>query len=108
MRLRLVLWGSLLTLQVLVTAFAPEALAPAMAGAIYLPLMALQAIGLPVFGRAESGGWPGPSPLGWIAVVVFWAAVWWGVLSLVSRLLGGRRRGPSARSPSGGGEDPSA
>ncbi len=108
MRLRLVLWGSLLTLQVLVTAFAPEAIAPAMAGSIYLPLMALKAVGLPVFGQAPSGGWPGPSPLGWIAVVAFWAAVWWGAVSIVSRLLGGRRREPPARSPSGGGEDSSA
>ncbi|WNG19424.1 hypothetical protein [Cystobacter fuscus] len=95
MRLRLVLWGSLMTLQVLVTAFAPEALAPAMAGSIYLPLMALRAVGLPVFGQAESGGWPGPSPLGWILVVAFWAAVWWGVASLVSRRAG-RTQAPPA------------
>ncbi|MFY0579472.1 hypothetical protein ACN28S_39105 [Cystobacter fuscus] len=88
MRLRTVPWGSLLTLQVLVTAFAPEAIAPAVAGSIYLPLMALQAVGLPVFGQAQSGGWSGPSPLGWIVVATFWAAVWWGVVSLVSRRAG--------------------
>ncbi|EPX62775.1 hypothetical protein D187_008963 [Cystobacter fuscus DSM 2262] len=99
MRLRLVLWGSLLTLQVLATAFPPEAIAPAVAGSVYLPLMALRAVGLPVFGRAESGGWPGPSPLGWILVATFWAAVWWGVVSLAGRL---------ARGPSGGSESKSA
>ncbi len=85
MRLRLVLWGSLLTLQFLATAFPPAAVAPVVAGSVYLPLMALRALGLPVFGRAESGGWEAPSLLGWAAVAVFWAAVWWGVVSLVGR-----------------------
>jgi hypothetical protein len=103
MRLRLVLWGSLLTLQLLATVFPPEAIAPAVAGSVYLPLMALRAVGLPVFGKAESGGWAAPSLLGWILVAAFWAAVWWGVVSLASRL-GGRTQGPPARGTSGGSE----
>ncbi|ATB41728.1 hypothetical protein CYFUS_007198 [Cystobacter fuscus] len=107
MRPRLVLWGSLLTLQLLATAFPPEAIGPAVAGSVYLPLMVLRAVGLPVFGKAESGGWPGPSLLGWILVAGFWAAVWWGVVSLVS-LLGGRKQGPPARGASGGSESKSA
>jgi hypothetical protein len=41
----------------------PEVVAPAIAGTVYLPLWLLQNVGLPVFGRAETGGWPGPSTL---------------------------------------------
>ncbi|MFP2905133.1 hypothetical protein ACLESD_08770 [Pyxidicoccus sp. 3LFB2] len=99
MRLRLALWGSLLTLQFLATASPPEALAPAVAGSVYLPLMALRALGLPVLGRAESGGWAGPSLLGVMAVAVFWGAVWWGVVSLVARLW--RAQGPRGTSVTG-------
>ncbi|WP_146210177.1 hypothetical protein [Vitiosangium sp. GDMCC 1.1324] len=85
MRLRLVLWVSLLTLQLLATVFIPDAIAPAVGGSIYAPLMVLRALGLPVFARGKSGGWAAPSLLGWIAVAAIWAAVWWGVASLVSR-----------------------
>ncbi|NMO16631.1 hypothetical protein HPC49_20490 [Pyxidicoccus fallax] len=99
MRLRLGLWALLLVLQFLVTASPPEALAPAVAGSVYLPLMALRALGLPVISAAESGGWGGPSALGLMAVVVFWAAVWWGVVSLVGRVLTARQtRGRSTTS----------
>ncbi len=54
----------------------PEAVAPAIAGTVYLPLWLLQAAGLPVFGRAESAGWAGPSLLGWVLVAAIWAALW--------------------------------
>jgi hypothetical protein len=74
--------------------FAPSKLAPAVAGTVYVPLMALQAVGMPVFGNAESGGWPTPSPLGWFMVVVLWLAVWWAVALLTSRFFA--RRGDHA------------
>jgi hypothetical protein len=74
------------------TAFvAPDTLAPAFAGSIYLPLMVLHAAGLPVLAPAASGGWPAPSAPGWVMVVLLWLAVWWGVASLASRVLSRRR-----------------
>jgi len=91
MNLRWVLWGVLLAMQALTLVARPDALAPAVAGSIYLPLMVANAAGLPVYGRAESGGWAAPSVLGWCVVAVFWALVWWGVATLVARLLPGAR-----------------
>ncbi|WP_164000722.1 hypothetical protein [Pyxidicoccus caerfyrddinensis] len=82
---RWVLWGLLVMLQGLATARPPEVLAPAVGGSVYAPLMLFQALGLPVFARGESGGWAPPSVLGWVLVAVVWAAVWWGVVSLVLR-----------------------
>lgn len=90
MRLRLALWGSLLMLQLLVTASPPEAMAPTVAGSIYLPLTFFWQLGLPVFTTAESGGWAAPSLLGWVVVAAFWAVWWWSAASLVSYLV--RRR----------------
>ncbi|AOF84266.1 putative membrane protein [Hydrogenophaga sp. RAC07] len=65
----------------------PQALAPAIAVSIYVPLMLLQGLGLPVFGAAESGGWPGPSLLGWALLSLFWLLVWWLLFAVVIRLL---------------------
>jgi hypothetical protein len=56
MRLRLILWGSLLMLQFLAMALPPEAIAPAVAGSIYVPLTVLRWLGLPVFTAAGLGG----------------------------------------------------
>lgn len=64
----------------------PESVAPVVAGTIYLPLWPLGSIGLPVFGRAESGGWPGPSMLGWLFVAVIWSALWWTVLAAIAKI----------------------
>ncbi|MDM0110320.1 hypothetical protein QTH97_35915 [Variovorax sp. J22R24] len=74
--------------------FAPDPLAPLIAGSVYLPLMPLQRLGVPVFASGESGGWPGPSLLGWATVVIAWGVTW----SLVARLTAGlwRRCGTSA------------
>lgn len=71
-------------LQLLVVAFPPEAVAPAAAGSIYLPLAVFRGMGLPVFAAAESGGWVTPSLLGWATVAVFWAVLWWGMTSFIS------------------------
>lgn len=86
MRIRWVAWGVMMTLHFLVLGLAPETLAPALAGSVYLPLMPLRALGLPVLSSAQSGGWAGPSVLGWAVVVLVWAAIWWGVASLVARV----------------------
>jgi hypothetical protein len=43
---------------------------------LYLPLLPLKLVGLPVFGRSESGGWSSPSGLGIVLVVAFWSVVW--------------------------------
>lgn len=74
-------------LQFLAIAFPLEAIAPAVAGSIYVPLTVLQALGLRVFVAAESGGWPAPSLLGWVVVAAFWAVLWWSVASFVSYLV---------------------
>ncbi|MFB9241584.1 hypothetical protein IV454_06695 [Massilia antarctica] len=64
-------------------------LGPAIAATIYGPLFVLDALGLPVFGSGASGGWAAPSLLGWVCVVLVWAAIWWGAAALLARL---RRR----------------
>jgi hypothetical protein len=64
----------------------PEALAPAVAGTVYLPLWLLQGVGLPVFGRAEAGGWAAPSLLGWLLVAAIWTTLWWLLVVAISRV----------------------
>lgn len=64
----------------------PEIMAQVIAGTVYLPLWSLQAVGLPVFGRAESGGWPGPSVLGWALVAAIWTALWTILVSATAKL----------------------
>jgi hypothetical protein len=66
----------------------PEAVAPAIAGTVYLPLWLLQAAGLPVFGRAESAGWAGPNLLGWVLVAAIWVALWWLLVAALAKLQG--------------------
>ena len=95
MRLRWVFWSVLLALHLFAVVFPPEPVAPAVGGSVYLPLMVLDALGLPVYQGSGGGGWASPSLLGWTAVAIIWAAVWWGVVSLVARL--GRPRPHSTR-----------
>ncbi len=64
----------------------PEAVAPAIAGTVYLPLWLLQTIGLPVFARAEAGGWPGPSTLGWILLTAIWITLWWTLVTAIAKV----------------------
>jgi hypothetical protein len=68
----------------------PDAIQPALAATVYLPLWPLAALGLPVFGHAESGGWPGPSLLGWAVFVLLWAAVWAMLLAVMDKYRSGR------------------
>lgn len=85
MHLRWPLFAVLACSHAAVALVAPEASAP-VAGSVYLPLMLLQAVGIPVFAAAESGGWAVPSLLGWAAVLILWFAIWWAVASFLSRL----------------------
>ena len=64
----------------------PEVIAPAVAGTVYLPLWLLQTVGLPVFGYAESGGWPGPSFLGWVLVAAVWMTLWWILFAAIAKV----------------------
>ena len=84
MRLRLILWSALLILHGLALAFPPDVLSPVLAASIYLPLTALQALGLPVFALGQPGGWASPSSSGWAAASIFWALAWWGVAALAT------------------------
>jgi len=54
-----------------------ELIAPAIAASIYLPLSALNTLGMPVF--ANGGGWGSPSTLGWLLAAILWAGVWWAI-----------------------------
>lgn len=88
-RLRLVLFSALICAHAILIGLGdalPDAVAPIVAGTVYGPLWLLDSIGLPVFGRAESGGWPGPSALGWIVVAIFWSTLWWSVLAAITRM----------------------
>ncbi len=64
----------------------PDPIAAFLAGTVYGPLWPATLLGLPVFGSAESGGWPGPSLLGWVLLAIFWFAAWLLVLSALQRM----------------------
>jgi hypothetical protein len=71
---------------VAVAGWLPDNVAAVLAGTVYGPLWPASALGLPVFGSAPSGGWPGPSLLGWLVLAIFWFATWSLVLSLLGKL----------------------
>jgi hypothetical protein len=62
-----------------------ELIAPAIAASIYLPLSALNTLGMPVF-AISSGVWSPPSSLGWLIVAVLWAGVWWAITCGIAAL----------------------
>ena len=80
------LFASLVLLHAAGVLFTPDPLAPRSAAAVYLPLMALQQVGVPVFGSGGSGGWAAPSVLGWTTVIIVWGFTWWIVAELTHRL----------------------
>lgn len=87
MSLRAVLFSGLAGIHALVSWIGAGGgtLGPAIAATIYGPLFLLDALRLPVFGNGPSGGWAGPSPLGWACVLLLWGAFWWGVAALLAR-----------------------
>lgn len=87
MHIRWLLFTALSGSHSIAVLISPEILAPAVAGSVYIPLMLVKSAGVPVFAAAESGGWAAPSLLGWALVILVWAAIWWAVASLISRLL---------------------
>ena len=87
MRLHWLLFAALAGTHAAAVLVAPEGLAPALAGSVYLPLLPLKAVGIPVFAAAESGGWASPSLLGWATVFLLWSAIWWVAALTLSRLL---------------------
>lgn len=91
MRLRLAIWTALLILHLLAIVFSVDAIAPAVAGSVYIPLAVVAALGLPVFGAAETGGWATPSLFAWGIVAASWAVLWWGAASVVASILVKRR-----------------
>jgi hypothetical protein len=64
----------------------PDKVAPAIAGTVYLPLYLLGITGIPVFGRAESSGWAGPSILGWFLAGLLWALLWWLFVAAITKV----------------------
>ncbi|MES2818830.1 MAG: hypothetical protein V4812_07610 [Pseudomonadota bacterium] len=91
MPLRWFLFAILVVSHATLTWISPQVLAPVLAGVLYLPLMPLQALGLAVFAMPEAGGWSAPSLLGWALVLMLWLAIWWGMASLLARLVTKRR-----------------
>jgi len=87
MRARWILFAVLSGGHFTVALVAPRALAPAIAGSVYVPLMLFKSAGVPVFSAAEPGGWSAPSWLGWVIVLIVWLAIWWAVASLLSHIL---------------------
>lgn len=61
---------------------------PAAAGTVYVPLLALSALGLPVLGEG-GGGWASPTAMGWAACALAWLSFYAGVSIVWVRL---RRR----------------
>jgi len=71
------------------TVLGSDRLSAFIAGSIYLPLWPFKIIGVPVFQR---GSWmiPPPNLLGWLLIVIVWAAVYWAVAALISRVINRR------------------
>ena len=81
------------TVAIIAASHLPDRLAAVVAGSLYLPLMPFQALGLPVFGSAESWGWASPSFLGWGLLVVVWVGFWWSLTAGFARILAREQRG---------------
>jgi hypothetical protein len=66
-------------------------LATIVVGSIYLPLWPLGKLGIPVI---RQSGWlfAPPTFIGWIAIVICWSVVYWGIAVVIARLLAMRNR----------------
>lgn len=99
MKKRLAVVGVLMLLHVLL-GFLVEPLHSDRLGAlvlatIYVPLLPLDAVGLPVFVR-HGLLFPGVSPLGWVLAAVAWALVYYGGVSVAARAVARFRRASPA------------
>lgn len=63
----------------------PDSVAPFVAATVYLPLWPLSAMGLPVYGAAESGGWAMPNLLGLCILALLWSLIWFAIAFLLLR-----------------------
>lgn len=61
----------------------PDSVAPLVAATVFLPLWLLSAIGLPVYGRPEAGGWSAPNLFGWCMLVLLWSLIWTAIAFLL-------------------------
>ena len=61
-----------------------------MSSTVYLPLIAFNAVGLPVFGHYEGFGWQGFSVLGVILLCVFWISLHYSLAVLINRIFYGK------------------
>lgn len=64
----------------------PDAFAEALAWTVYGPLWIVSTFSIPVFSRSQTGGWAGPSGMGWGLLIIVWVISWWAVVELLSRL----------------------
>lgn len=64
----------------------PDAISAVVAWTVYFPLWLASGLGLPVFGRTQSGGWATPNGLGWASLAIFWIAIWLIVMEISSRV----------------------
>lgn len=63
----------------------PDSVARVVAATVYLPLWPPSAMGLRIYGQAESWGWSSPTLLGWCILALLWSLIWFSVSFLVVR-----------------------
>lgn len=63
----------------------PDSVAALVAATVYLPLWPFSAVGLDVYGQAESGGWSSPNLLSWCILALLWSLFWLFVAFLLVR-----------------------
>jgi hypothetical protein len=89
------IWATLalahVALCILAILFNSDRLGAVAGGSIYGPLVAVDRLGVPVFGN-KSGYVPEIAPLGWIIVVSLWLAVYWGIARFLVRIVDRRTR----------------
>jgi hypothetical protein len=95
MRPRVAIWLALLAAHAGVFALGwvvgSDWLATIVVSSIYLPLWPLGKLGIPVISQS---GWifPPPTVIGWVAIIVCWSLLYWGVAIVAARLLARRNR----------------
>ncbi len=97
MKRRVALVGVLMAVHValgfLVEPLHSDRLGALVVATIYVPLLPLDALGLPVFVR-KGMYFPGVSIPGWLLLAVCWALLYFAVLTIASRFIAWLRRSP--------------